>query len=227
MKGTPLTDAQKAAMAAGRTRAAEKRRAAAVSAPPARPVIEEPPLVAPPMVYEGEGHVAPAAFAEPEPEQVGKPAELSQFDLFVRGLDDETRSLLNDAELQAIFEAQQKKALEEKKALVRQSVAQRAAHAAKVNAGLLPTSVIEHEDWWRKMQRRITWTVDMPEQTDWGLRVDGRMYHHGEQVTSTMAEYLSCREMMWRNRQVDLDFEGKSRLSHQRRLSTGALTTQI
>lgn len=160
-------------------------------------------------------------------EPVFAPGVADPFDAFVASLDSETRRILNDLELRAIFEAQKKKAAEEKKAITQRRVAEQALHHAKVDAGLLPTTAIVHADWKKRMDEMVTFTVDLPEMGDWGLRVDGKIIHHGETITCTRAQYLSYAEMCWRNRQVELDFEGKGRLSHLRRVSTGALNARI
>ena len=67
--------------------------------------------------------------------------------------------------------------------------------------------------------------VDLPELGDFGLRIDQNIFLHGFTYTVTRAQYDSFREIVWRNQQAELEFEGRGRghwLRRQARGSVGA-----
>lgn len=195
-------------LAKGRAAKAE-RAAQAVAAP------EEKPEIMPALPFDD---IGPATEVE-EPPPAG---EQTPFEVFLSALDEETRELVGEAELQAIFAAQQVKARAAKREKLKKAATEKALHAANVHAGLLPETAVAHAEWRRRMDKKVTWVVDLPELGDSGIRCDGKLYRHGERVEGTMAQYLSFREMEWKNKQAELDFEGRSRMHHLRRLGVGA-----
>lgn len=181
---------------------------------------EEKPLVMPLLPFDADDFAS--VEIEAIEELVAAAGELSPFEVYLSSLDDETKELVPEAELQAIFEAQTIKARAAKREKLKKAATEKAMHAANVHAGLLPKDAVDHAEWRRRMDRLVTFTVDLPELGDIGLRVDGEIFLHGFQYTRPMAVYLSFREMEWKNKQAELDFEGRSRMHHLRRQGIGA-----
>jgi hypothetical protein len=218
-KGIPLTDEVKQRMAEGRRRAAEERRAQKLS--PIKPQYEVVPgIEAAPIVW---------TVGQTEPE----PPSPSPYDLFLLSLDSETRGLLSDAELRAIFEAGEKKALDEKRQRLQKQAADRALHQARAGAGLLPKEAIAEAAWRARMEEKVTFTPHLPESCYMEhfacpcLVVNGKPYPDGVEVTTTRGEYMSFREQVWRAQQAEMDFEGRSRLHHLRRERFASLDTRV
>ena len=157
----------------------------------------------------------------------------SPYDLFLLSLDSETRGLLSDAELRAIFEASEKKALEEKRQRLQKQAADRALHQARAGAGLLPKEAIAEAAWRSRMEEKVTFTPHLPESCYMEhfacpcLVVNGKAYPDGVEVTTTRGEYMSFREQVWRAQQAEMDFEGRSRLHHLRRERFASLDTRV
>lgn len=157
----------------------------------------------------------------------------SPYDLFLLSLDSETRGLLSDAELRAIFEASEKKALDEKRQRLQKQAADRALHQARAGAGLLPKEAIAEAAWRSRMEEKVTFTPHLPESCYMEhfacpcLVVNGKAYPDGVEVTTTRGEYMSFREQVWRAQQAEMDFEGRSRLHHLRRERFASLDTRV
>lgn len=151
------------------------------------------------------------------------PATASRYDVFLTSLSDETRELLDDAELRAVFAASEKKAKDERRTQLQKQAAEKALGMARADAGLVPKEQAEALALRERNSRKVRWRVSLPfvadtgGTADEGLKIDGRTYYHGMEVTTTYAEWLSCREMLYRLRQHEMDFEGRSRLHHLRR----------
>jgi hypothetical protein len=163
----------------------------------------------------------PAVEIEAEPVPVSEPT--SRYDVFYASLSDETRELLSDAELRAVFLASEKKAADERKTQLQKQAAERALSMSRADAGLVPKEQAEAMALRERMNRKVKWQVSLPfvgdsgGTADEGLKIDGRVFYHGQEVTTTYAEWLSCREMLYRLRQHEMDFEGRGRLHHLRR----------
>ena len=207
MKGQPLSEATKAKMRAGREAAAARKaaeREAAAAEYPAASTFDLPPL------------------CDDEP---------TAFDRFLANLDEETKGALGDAELRAIFAASEKKAEEEKRDKLRKRAAEKALHRAKVEAGLLPKETVEQIAWQAHMDEIVTITPELPTDNDGrigdaGIRLDGRLYRHGVEYQVPRAVALTIRSQCWQAKMSEMDFEGKGRMHHLRRLA-GALDQQI
>jgi hypothetical protein len=208
-----LTDEQRAARAAalakGRERAAANR-AAKAAAP------DEPPVVMPPIVHEGESAPTPIA----EPDVADEPVEVSDdFERFLLAQDDETRSVLSDVELRVIFETETKRAAEERKVSLKKTVATKALRHARATAGLIPVEAIAAQALRDRLGQKVQWIINMPEAgnsgtlIDQGVRIDGKLYVHGQSVTGTLAEYISYREIEGRAHENERQFQGRSRMS--------------
>jgi hypothetical protein len=208
-----LTDEQRAARAAalakGRERAAANRAAKA-----AAPV--EPPVVMPPIVHEGESAPTPIA----EPDMAEEPVEFADdFERFLLSQDDETRSVLSDVELRVIFETETKRAAEERKVALKKAVATKALRHARATAGLIPAEAIAAQSLRDRLSQKVQWIINMPEAgnsgtlIDQGVRIDGKLYVHGQSVTGTLAEYISYRESEGRAHENERQFQGRSRMS--------------
>ncbi len=171
--------------------------------------------------------VAPAGIIEPRDEpEVEEPEELDDFGRFLVSLDAETRELLNDDELRDIYEAQMAKAKAEKRAAAKKAVTDRALQHARVESGLMPAEAREAAEVRDRMAELVKFTVDLPELGDIGLRIDQHIFLHGFTYTVPRAQYDSFREIVWRNQQSELEFEGKGRghwLRRQARGSVGAM----
>ena len=66
-----------------------------------------------------------------------------------------------------------------KREKLKKAATEKALQAANVSAGLLPADAVAHAEWRRRMDRKVTFTPDLPELDDIGLRVDGVVYLHG------------------------------------------------
>ena len=171
-------------------------------------------------------HLSPLHDDEPKP--VSDP---TPFDRFLASLDAETRGALDDAELRAIFAASEKKAADEKRDKLRRSAAEKALHRAKVEAGLLPRETVEQIALQAKMDELVRITPELPTDNDGrigdaGVRLDGRLYRHGVEYTVPRGVALTIRSICWQAKMSEMDFEGKGRSHHLRRLA-GALDQQI
>jgi hypothetical protein len=220
-----LTDEQRAARAAalakGRERAAANR-AAKAAAP------DEPPVVMPPIVHEDAGPLGDpaaastgAAASESFSTQNGPDTieGADDFERFLLAQDDETRSVLSDVELRVIFETETKRAAEERKVLLKKAVATRALRHARATAGLIPAEAIAAQSLRDRMSQKVQWIINMPEAgnsgtlIDQGVRIDGKLYVHGQSVTGTLAEYISYREIEGRAHENERQFQGRSRMA--------------
>lgn len=211
---------RKAARIEGTRRKAEEK-AAAAAAP------EPPPEVMPPVPREG---VMPEPiFAEPDDmqdNQLPTDEPVDDFARFLAAQDDETRSLLSDMELRVIYETETKRAADERKAAAKKGALARAQRHARMVAGLIGPEAMEAQARLDRLNRKVTWTVNMPEAgntgmlVDEGMRIDGRLLRHGEQMTGTMAEWESYRSIEWNAHQGELDFQGKGKLSRLRQTAS-------
>ena len=226
-----MTEEQKAKQQANLAKAREaqkaKREAAAAKAAEAAPT-EEAPLQMPAMNQNWREPVV-----EDEPAAEVEPADPSDpFEVFLAAQDEETRSILSDAELRVIFEVETRKAQEARREATKKVAQARAARAARVAEGLISPSDAARAERKRKLARMVTFTPEIPQDAngnliDVGYRVNGEILFHGQQVTRPYGVYLSVREQMWRATNHEMDFEGKGRISHQRRLSAQALTAKL
>ncbi len=160
------------------------------------------------------------------------------FERFLADLDDETRELLTEEDgstpqLRAIFEAEVVKARAARRDVAKKQAAARASRHAKTDAGLISPKDAAAAAFERTMARKVTWTPEMARDAngnliDEGYRIDGKEpLYDGIPHTGTYGEWLSYREMAWRARNHEMDFEGKGLLNAQRRLSTGALAVTL
>ncbi len=199
-----------------KARAAKAEKLAQTSAAP-----EEKPIVMPRIPDDDEPM---AVVIEEPPPASGKQ---TPFETFLSSLDAETRELVGEAALQAIFEAQEIKARDAKREKLKKAATEKAMQAANVQAGLLPADAVEQAAWRRGMDRKVTFTPYLPDLGDIGLRVDGIPYLHGVPVTVTMAQYLSFRHMEWASKQAELEFEGRSRSHSLRQSAIGKLDMRL
>lgn len=213
MARTPMSEEQRAEL----SRKMRERHAAKKAASAAAP--DEPVET---IVTDWERTEAgPEAVIEDVPAEA--PATASRYDVFLTSLPDETRELLDDAELRAVFAASEKKAKDERRTQLQKQAAEKALGMARADAGLVPKEQAEALALRERNSRKVKWRVSLPfvadtgGTADEGLKIDGRTYYHGMDVTTTYAEWLSCREMLYRLRQHEMDFEGRGRLHHLRR----------
>jgi len=212
-----LTEEQKAKLrenlALAREARAAKKAAAAASS-------EDAPLPMPPVPREGES--APVIGLD-EPLPVAEPPAEDDFERFLALQDEETRSVLSDMDLRVIYETEKTRAKAERKEKIKKQAQDRAQRHARLTAGLLTPQAIEAAGLRDRLSRKVKWTVNMPEAgntgrlIDQGIRIDGRLLHHGTEIVGTLAEYISYREIEWRAHQNELDFQGKGRMSRLRR----------
>ena len=209
-----MTEEQKATATANLARAREAKALKAAAA--------EAETFAPPVIARG------GEIEEPElplADEIEEPEELDDFGRFLLALDAETRELLNEDELRDIYDQQLAKAKAEKRAAAKKAVTERALQHARVESGLMPAEAIEAAKTRDRMAEQVRFTVDLPELGDFGLRIDQNIFLHGFTYTVTRAQYDSFREIVWRNQQAELEFEGRGRghwLRRQARGSVGA-----
>lgn len=202
-----------------------KKREAEAKAAEAAPDAEPAPIVMPKLVLEGE--VPPPAFEDPDEGIFEEDEPQDEFERFLAAQDDETRELLTDAELRVIYEQETARAAKERKEAARKGALARAQRHARVVAGLVGPEALEAQARLDRLNRKVTWTINMPEAgntgmlIDEGMRIDGRLMRHGETVTGTMAQYESYRSIEWNAHQGELDFQGKGKLSRLRQTASG------
>jgi hypothetical protein len=127
--------------------------------------------------------------------------------------------MLSDLELRVIYDAEQKRAAEEKKTAAKKLAVQRAQRHARSTAGLIGPAAIAAADLREWLNQIVVWTVNMPEAGNSGtlivvgLRIEGKFLPHGTEQTTTLAVYLSAREIMERARENERQFQGRSRMS--------------
>jgi hypothetical protein len=233
-----MTEEERAAhgerIAAGK-RAAEERRQAERAEVAARAAAapEPDPIPMPPIVHEGVG--SPTIIGDPPAEDPDdatlygpvEDAEPDDFERFLAAQDDEIRDILSDVELRVIYEAETKRAAEEKKANAKKLAVARAQRHAKATAGLLGPEAIAAAALRDRLAQKVRWTVNMPEAgnsgmlIDQGIRINGRLLQHGQEITGTLAEYESYRAIEWNAHQNELDFQGRGKLSKLRQTATG------
>ncbi len=211
-------EARKIALAKGRETAAANRKAALEKAA-AGAAPEPKPVAMPPIVHEGE--TAPPVIGEPtqDEDETFDDDPLDEFQRFLAAQDADIRSLLSDMELRVIYEAEQKRAADEKKAAAKKTAVARAQRHARATAGLIGPEAIAATDLRERLARKVSWTVNMPEAgnsgtlVDQGIRIDGNLYVHGTEMTGTLGEYISYREIEYRAHENERQFQGRSRMS--------------
>ena len=221
--------ARNAALAKARDASKAKRAAAAAAekAAEAAPA-EEPPMVMPPLSQNWRD----AEPLDPEAEPEAPPEAVDPFERFLASQDEETRSILSDADLRVIFEVETKKAQDLRRENTKKLAAARASRFAKVEAGLLSNADAARAEWVRDMNRKVRYRPSVPRDAngnliDLGYRINGQIVYDGQEIVCTKAEALSLREMEWRATNHEMDFEGKGRVSQQRQLSAGALNAKL
>ncbi len=142
---------------------------------------------------------------------------LDGFGLFLAAQDAETIEALGETELRVIWEVGEKKAKDLRREELKKKAQDRALQQAKGRVGLTPQAEIDAAELQRRNARKVTYTPDLPELGDVGLRINGNILYHGQPVTVTYGQWLSFREIEWRNKNAELDFEGKGRLHHLRK----------
>jgi hypothetical protein len=224
----PLTEEEKQrrreALARGREKAAANR--AALKAAP-----KPEPVAMPPIVHEGSGPLSePAAaptgaaasgsfFTQNGPDTTEEAEPQDDFERFLASQDADIRDILSDVELRVIYEAEQKRAAEEKKTAAKKLAVQRAARHARSTAGLIGPEAVAAANLRERMNMPVSWVINMPEAgnsgtlIDEGIRINGKLYVHGTTVEGTLAEYISYREIEYRAHENERQFQGRSRMS--------------
>lgn len=197
MKGQPLSDETKAKMKAGRD--AWKARKAAQA------------LVGP--TDDAHTGAAEEAFA----------SDPSAYDIFLSALDEETREKVGLAKLREIFQAQEAAAEAHRREQLRKKAVERAAEMTKANAGLLTPEEIAAAQLAKRNAEMVTIRVELPTDDDGripneGIHLDGKIYSHDKEYTVTRAVAATLRDIMYRNINAELDFQGKGRLNRLRRM---------
>lgn len=215
----PLSEEEKQrrreALARGREKAAANR--AALKAAP-----KPEPVAMPPIVHEGDSQPVIGDPPAPNPDDydlgpVGEPQD--DFERFLAAQDADIRDLLSDLELRVIYDAEQKRAAEEKKTAAKKLAVQRAQRHARSTAGLIGPAAIAAADLRERMNLPVSWVINMPEAgnsgtlIDEGIRINGKLYVHGTTVEGTLAEYISYREIEYRAHENERQFQGRSRMS--------------
>ncbi len=212
-----------ASSAAAKERHRLKREAAAA---------EPAPIVMPPVPREGE---VSEAVIEDEVVVSDVPASgmPDPFEAFLAAQEQDTRDLLTDAELRIIYEVEMKRDAEARRTKAKKAAAERAQRHVQAISGMIPAEQLAELALKERLNKKVTWTVNMPEAgnsgqlIDEGMRIDGRLLHHGMKITGTMAEYESYRSIEWLAHQNELDFQGRGRLSRLRQTATGFINNRV
>ena len=216
-----LSEEHKAKMAEGRERAKEARRLrlelAAQRQDESAPGPVEPVPVMPAM--EGDEQIS-ASPAEDEPRSEGASAP---YEIFLASLSDETRELLDEAELRDAFDAATREASAEKRKKLKAQAAVKAKDQARAVAGLLPAEELAHREFVAKNLRKVRFTPILPFINDQrglnteGIVLDGKPFYHGMEAEMTYGQWRDMISIIWNNRQQELNFKGEGRLSSLRR----------
>ena len=161
---------------------------------------------------------------EDEPEVPVAVLPETPFERFMRLLDPETRELLDEDDLRAIFDEQQAKAHAEKKAAAKKAAAASALQHARIEAGIIAPASAADLEWERRMDEPVTFTVDLPDIGDIGLRIDQKIYLHGVTYTVPRRMWDSMRSTMYQAQQAELLFEGKDKRHWLRRRARGTVS---
>jgi hypothetical protein len=138
------------------------------------------------------------------------------FQLFLVGIDAETRQLLGEEELGRIYADQLAKAMAEKRKVKRKAAEEAALNAARMEAGLVPAATVEAMAVAKRNAEIVTALIELPpagehgEVADIGLRVDGVIYLHGHRYQMTRAQWDSRRDDLYRAAQHELEFQGQN-----------------
>lgn len=223
-KGESLSEETKAKMRASQEARRNRLREAQHSEAQAGEAAAAPLLVAWPPSQ------APLPPDAPYFDQIAREHEAeTEFDRFVAGLDSETRSLIDDAELRREFEAAQA----EKRAERKKAAKARASLAARIAAGVLPPADAAAAALREKLAEQVQFTINLPESCYMeahgcpALVVDGKLYRDGQTYTAPLSVYMSIREQVFRLHQAELDFKGEGRLSYLRRERASAMAQMV
>jgi hypothetical protein len=100
--------------------------------------------------------------------------------------------LITDAELEKIENEEIEKAIASKKRQALADVRALASAEAKIEHGLIPADVLRDETEKARLAERVRVKVNLPRGGGaLGLRIDGRLFRHGQAYTVTRAEYES------------------------------------
>jgi cell fate (sporulation/competence/biofilm development) regulator YmcA (YheA/YmcA/DUF963 family) len=183
----------------------------------AKAAVPYPVLAMPPIVHEDDVP-APAMPVEPDG-ALAPPYSTDDFGRFLAEQDAETREAFTEAELRVMYNTKCQAAVDERKTVLKKRVEARALRHARASAGLIGPETLAASALREQNARLVTWTINMPEAgnsgqlVDEGVRIDGKLQPHGTQVTGTLAEYKSYREIESRLRENERQFQGRSRMS--------------
>lgn len=169
---------------------------------------------------EGEESFPPQIIEAPEPDNA--------YALFLASIDEDTRDLLGEDELRKIFADHERKAREEKRARAREAVASKALHAARMKEGLVPAAAHDELMRLQRMNELVEAEINLPPADenggagDIGLRIDQRIFLNGRKYTLTRGQWDSYREILYRNAEAELVFQGKSKRQRQWLLNPAA-----
>jgi hypothetical protein len=189
-----------------RRKNAEAKKAAALES-------DEPETFDTPEIVYGEADTEEPAQTFDEPE--------TPFDLFLAGLNRETREALSVDELRAVFLEEVAKAKAEKKASLKKVAASQAKESARMAAGLIPQATREDIEWKRRQGELVRARIELPpsgdqgEVPDIGLRIDQRVYLHGHTYTFTRSQWDSYRDQLYRVGVQELTFKGQNTRQRQ------------
>jgi hypothetical protein len=204
-----LTEEQKQVMRDNLARAREAKQAAKATA------AEDEGLNLPPQEIEmGEPVEIEEEADDTAQAEDGPP---SPFSLFLASLDDETRELIPEAELAAMFRAQEVKEEQRRRAERLDRARARALETAQIAVGAIPGQVAAVMALQRQNAEMVTGTIELPpsgdqgEIPDIGLRIDQKVYLHGRRYPFTRAQWDSMREIMYRAGESELLFKGQNK----------------
>ena len=153
-----------------------------------------------------------------KPELAPDPPDMTPFGQYVAALPEEVRSELSLDELREAFESAEREAKSERRKQLRADALAKAKDHARANSGLLTPAELEKKALSEKNNRMVRITPRMPFLSDTGgmvsegITIDGTTYRHGETYTVPYGRALLIRDIIYRNQQAELEFEGKGRL---------------
>lgn len=162
------------------------------------------------------------------PQVIEAPEGNDAYALFLASIDEDTKELLGEDELRKIFADHERKAREEKRAKAREAVASKALHAARMKEGLVPAAAHDELLRLQRMNELVEAEINLPPADengaagDIGLRIDQKIFLNGWKYTLTRGQWDSYREMLYRNAEAELVFQGKSKRQRQWLLNPAA-----
>ena len=153
----------------------------------------------------------PEEYAMKEP-----PPEPDVTEKLLANISPEVAALFSKDEIAAIVKKATDDALNEKKKRALKDLQAKAATQARVEQGLVSQDVIRSAEEQARLDEIVTWRCNLPEGGGDGLRLDGKVFRHGELHTTTRAVYATAAAMMYQSWVTEFRFKGLKHVEQMR-----------